>query len=115
MRVTFLSLALVALTACEPTGFGEKPEAPKGPPIEITEALRAADTTRVTLRYKDGSAIPLEDEGRAVAKAMGIACMEGENAIPDTRTRAKGLLTVNIFCVGVLTSDEVIDGSGLRT
>lgn len=116
MRFTFIPAVLLALAACEPTGFGEKkPEAPKGPPIEITEAVRAADTTSVKLRYKDGGAIPLEDENRAVVKAMEIACLEGENAIPDTRTRAEGLLTVNIFCVGVLTSEETIDGSGLKS
>ncbi len=115
MRFVIVPAALLALTACEPTGFSEKPEEPKGPPIEITQAVRAADTTRVTMRYKDGGAIALEDEGRAVAEAMKIACREGEGGIPDTRKRADGLLTVNIFCVGVLTSDEVIDGSGLKS
>lgn len=116
MRLTLIPVALMVLAACEPTDLTEKkPEAPKGPPLEITEAVRAADTTRVTLRYKDGGAIPAEDENRAVVKAMEIACRDGENAIPDTRTRAGGLLTVNVFCVGVLTSDEVIDGTGLKS
>lgn len=116
MRLTFIPAAMLALAACEPTGFAEKkPEAPKGPPLEVTEAVRAADTSRITLRYKDGGAIPPEDENRAVVKAMEIACKDGENAIPDTRTRAAGLLTVNVFCVGVLTSDETIDGSGLKS
>ncbi|MEM9582498.1 MAG: hypothetical protein AAGA08_05220 [Pseudomonadota bacterium] len=115
MRFAFIPAMVLALAACEPTGFSEKPEAPKGPPIEVTEAVRAADTTRVTLRYKDGTAIPMEDESRAVAEAMKIACRDGEGAIPDTRKRAGGLLTVNVFCVSVLTSDEVIDGSGLKS
>lgn len=115
MRFFLIPAVLLAMTACEPIAVSDEPDVPKGPPIEITEAVRAADTTRVTMRYKDGGAIPVSDEARAVAKAMEIACREGEGGIPDTRTRADGLLTVNIFCVSVLTSEEVIDGSGLRS
>lgn len=103
--------AVAALAACVPDG----PEVPKGPPIEIVEAGRAADTTRVVLRYKDGSAIADADENRAVLRAMEIACREGESAIADTRTRENGLLTVRVFCVGVLESDQVVDGSRLKT
>ncbi len=116
MRVLLSATALLALAACDPADFQtSKPEAPKGPPIEITQAVRAADTARITMRYKDGGAIPAEDENRAVLRAMEIACQDGEKAIPDTRKRADGLLTVNVFCVGVLTSDEVIDGSRLKS
>ncbi len=116
MRKTVLSLlGVTALAACDPSAFQTAPEKPKGPPIEITKAVRAGDTAKITMRYKDGGVIPREDESRAVLKAMEISCQEGESGIPDTRTRADGQLTVNIFCVGVLTSDEVIDGSGLKS
>ncbi|PTX56559.1 hypothetical protein C8N43_1218 [Litoreibacter ponti] len=110
MRAALIPAALV-LSACVPEG----PEAPKGPPIEIVEAARALDTTRVVMRYKDGGAIPAADENRAVLRAMEIACREGENPISDTRTRADGLLTVNVFCVGVVETDLVVDGSRLKT
>ena len=113
MRALFIIPAVAVLAACVPPG--PVSEKPKGPPLEIVEAARAADTTRVVLRYKDGAAIPTADENRAVLRAMEIACREGESAIPDTRTRKDGLLTVNIFCVGVLQSDQVIDGSRLKT
>lgn len=103
------------MTACEPTTTSTKPAEPKGPAIEITEAARAADTTRVVMRYKNGGAIAAADENRAVRRAMEIACNDGENAIPDTRSRSGGLLTVNVFCVGVLTTGETIDGSGLAS
>ena len=113
MRPLTLIPVAALLAACVPPGAGT--EKPKGPPIEIVEAARAGDTTRVVLRYKDGASIPAADENRAVVRAMGIACQEGESAIPDTRTRADGLLTVKVFCVGVLHSDQVIDGSRLKT
>ena len=113
MRALALFPAAAVLAACVPTG--PVSEKPNGPPIEIVEAARAADTTRVVMRYKNGEAIPAADENRAVIRAMEIACLEGENAIPDTRTHADGLLTVNIFCVAVLESDQVIDGSRLKT
>jgi len=113
MRALALIPTATVLSACVQTGaIAEKP---KGPPMEIVEAARADDTTRVVLRYKDGAAIPEADENRAVVRAMEIACQEGESAIPDTRTRADGLLTVKVFCVGVLESDQVIDGSRLKT
>lgn len=112
MMRALLIPAVAVLSACIPeVGL----EAPKGPPIEIVEAGRAADTTRVVLRYKDGSGIPVADENRAVLRAMEIACREDENAIPDTRTRASGLLTVNVFCVGVLQSEQVVDGTRLKS
>ncbi|RLJ60318.1 hypothetical protein BCF46_0516 [Litoreibacter meonggei] len=113
MRALFLIPVAAVLAACVPAG--PVSEKPKGPPIDIVEAARAGDTTRVVLRYKDGAAIPAADENRAVIRAMEIACQEGESAIPDTRTRADGLLTVKVFCVGVLQSDQVIDGSRLKT
>ncbi|WP_298257149.1 hypothetical protein [uncultured Litoreibacter sp.] len=113
MRALALIPAAAVLAACVPTG--PVSEEPKGPPIEIVEAGRAADTTRVVLRYKDGAQIPVADENRAVTRAMEIACQEGESAIPDTRTRDGGLLTVKVFCVGVSQSDQVIDGSGLKS
>jgi hypothetical protein len=113
MRALLLIPAAALLAACVPTGPVSKE--PKGPPIEIVEAARADDTSRIVLRYKDGAAIPVADENRAVIRAMEIACREGESAIPDTRTRADGLLTIHVFCVGVLESDQVIDGSGLKT
>lgn len=111
MRAAALPALGLILAACVPEG----PEAPKGPPIEIVEAFRAVDTTRVVLRYRDGSAIAPDDENRAVLRAMEIACREGENPIADTRTRADGLLTVRVFCVGVLETDMVVDGSRLKT
>lgn len=114
MRAVTLIPAAALLAACVPTGPVVE-EKPKGPPLEIVEAVRAADTSRIVLRYKDGTAIPEADESRAVIRAMEIACKEGETAIPDTRTRASGLLTVSVFCVGVLETGEVIDGSGLKT
>ena len=114
MRALALIPASVVLAACVPTGPIVE-EKPKGPAIEIVEAFRAADTSRIVLRYKDGNAIPEADEARAVVRAKEIACKEGETAISDTRTRDSGLLTVNVFCVGVLDTGEVIDGSGLRT
>ena len=113
MRAVALIPAAALLAACVPAG--PVAEKPKGPPIEIVEAVRAADTSRIVLRYKDGAAIPATDENRAVIRAMEIACKEGESAIPDTRTRADGLLTVKVFCVAVLQSDQVVDGSGLKT
>jgi hypothetical protein len=113
MRALAFISAAALLAACIPTG--PVVEKPKGPPIEIVEAVRAADTSRIVLRYKDGAAIPTADENRAVIKAMEIACREGESAIPDTRTRADGLLTVKVFCVGVLESDQVIDGTRLKS
>lgn len=112
MRVLAFIPVAALLAACVPPGPAS--EKPKGPPIDIVEAVRAADTTRVVLRYRDGTAIPEADENRAVIRAMEIACQEGESAIPDTRTRADGLLTVRVFCVGVLQSDQVVDGSGLK-
>jgi hypothetical protein len=105
----------LTLAACEPGTVSTTPDVPEGPKIEIVEAARAGDTTRVVMRYKDGGAIPLEDEGRAALRAASIACMDGETPITDTRARASGLLTVNVFCIGVQTSDQVVDGSGLRT
>jgi len=87
VRVGFALLGLGALAACVPGTASNKPDIPEGPKIEIVQAVRAADTTRVTMRYKSGDAIPLE----------------------------AGLLTVNVFCIAVRTSDQVIDGSGLRT
>lgn len=86
----------------------------KGPRIEIVEATRARDTTRVVMRYKGGGLIPVTDETRAVGRALAMACNPGEDAIADTRTRENGLLTVKVFCVGVLQSDQVIDGTRLR-
>lgn len=115
VRFGFALLGAVALAACEPGTVSTTPDVPDGPKIEIVEAVRAGDTTSVVMRYTDGAAIPLEDEGRAALRAASIACMDGETPITDTRTRASGLLTVNVFCVGVQTSDQVIDGSGLRT
>ncbi|MEP3345493.1 MAG: hypothetical protein ABJN34_11635 [Litoreibacter sp.] len=114
MRAFAFIPAFAVLAACVPTGPVTE-EAPKGPPIEIVEAVRAADTSRIVMRYKDGTAIPTTDENRAVIRAIEIACHEGENAIPDTRTRADGLLTIKVFCVGVLETGQVIDGSGLKT
>ena len=114
-KVGFAVLGAMALAACEPGTVSTKPDVPEGPKIEIVEATRTGDTTSVAMRYKDGGAIPLEDEGRAALRAASIACMEGETPITDTRTRTAGLLTVNVFCVGVQTSDEVVDGSGLRS
>ncbi len=113
MRALTLIPAAAILAACVPTG--PVVEKPKGPPIEIVEAVRAADTSRIVLRYKDGAAIPAADENRAVVRAMELACKEGESAIPDTRTRSNGLLTISVFCVGVLESDQVIDGSRLKS
>ncbi|WP_154666733.1 hypothetical protein [Litoreibacter arenae] len=113
MRALVLIPAVAVLAACVPPG--PVSEKPKGPPLEIVEAARAADTTRVVLRYKDGAAIPASDENRAVLRAMEIACQDGENPIADTRTRENGLLTVRVFCVGVLQSDQVIDGTRLKT
>ncbi len=115
VRFGFALLGAGALAACEPGTVSTTPDVPEGPKIEIVEAARAADTTRVVMRYKDGGAIPLEDEGRAALRAASIACMDDETPIPDTRTRAAGLLTVNIFCISVQASDQVVDGSGLRT
>lgn len=114
MRAVSILSCTVLLGACVPTTTPVS-SVPKGPAIEIVEAARAADTSRIVLRYKDGSAIPEADESRAVLKAQTIACQEGESAIADTRTRSGGLLTVNVFCVGVLQSDEVIDGTRLKT
>ncbi|MCY4180963.1 MAG: hypothetical protein OXD48_11970 [Litoreibacter sp.] len=113
MRKFVAICALAALAACEvpPT----KPEVPEGPAFEITQATRAGDTTTVVMRYKDGSAIPREDEARAALKATTIACREEEDAIADTRKRSKGLLSVNVFCVQLFQTDEVVDGSGLKT
>lgn len=107
--------AILGVAACEPvaTATSTEPEAPTGPALEITQATRAGDTTTVSLRYRNGSAIPVGDEPRAVRRAMEIACNEGENPIADTRTRDGGLLMVNVFCVGVRSTDETIDGSGL--
>ena len=115
VRFGFALLGLGALAACEPGAVSSTPDIPEGPKIEIVQAVRAGDTTRVTMRYKSGDAIPLEDEGRAALRAAGIACMDDETPITDTRTREAGLLTVNVFCVALRTSDQVIDGSGLRT
>jgi hypothetical protein len=50
-----------------------------------------------------------------MARAMSIACKEGESAIADTRSREGGLLTLHVFCVNVLTTDQEIDGTGLRS
>lgn len=113
MRAFVVISTAALLSACVPTG--PVSEAPKGPAIEVVEAARAADTSRIVMRYKDGGAIPAADENRAVIKAMEIACTEGESAIADTRTRADGLLTVKVFCVGVLQSDQVVDGTRLKT
>ena len=114
MRLILPCLAFGLVAACEETaGSGET--VAKGPPLEIVEAARALDRTRVVLRYKNGNPVATEDEGRAVSRAMSIACKEGENAIADTRTRDGGLLTVHVFCVTVLTTDQEIDGTGLRS
>lgn len=113
MKKLTLLLGGLALAACDTPTTSSEPAKPKGPPIEITEAARAGDTTRVVMRYRNGGEIAVTDEERAVLRAMEIACNDGENAIPDTRTREGGLLTVNVFCVSVLTTDETIDGSGL--
>ena len=85
---------------------------PKGPPIEIVEAGRKLDTVRVAMRYKDGSAIPEADTSRAMARAMQVACQEGEDPIADTTSRKNGILTANVFCVQVLKTNQVVDGSG---
>ncbi|MEM7470837.1 MAG: hypothetical protein AAF340_05740 [Pseudomonadota bacterium] len=114
MKLFLVISALAALTACDPVG-GAKPEVPEGPPFEITKATRAGDTTTVLMRYKDGSAIPADDVTRAVSKAKTIACREEEDPIADTRKRSEGLLSVNVFCVQLFQTDEVIDGSGLKT
>lgn len=111
MRLILPFLALGLVAACEP----EEPEVAKGPPLEIVEAARALDRTRVVMRYKNGNPVAAEDEGRAMARAMSIACKDGESAIADTRSRDAGLLTVHVFCVTVLTTDQEIDGSGLRS
>lgn len=111
----YLLVPFVALTfvACEPTGSATSE--PKGPPIEIVEAGRKLDTVRVAMRYKDGSAIPEADTARAMGRAMEIACLEGESAIADTTSRANGILTANVFCTQVLTTDQVVDGSAFKT
>jgi len=111
MRLIFPILALALVAACEPT----EPEAPKGPAIEVVEAARALDRTRVAMRYKNGSPIAADDVGRAMGRAMSIACKDGESAIADTTSREGGLLTAHVFCVTVLTTDQEIDGSGLRS
>lgn len=108
----FLPLICLGLIACEPTGTD--PSTPKGPPIEIVEAGRKLDTVRVAMRYKDGSEIPEADKGRAMARAMGIACRDNEDAIADTTERKNGILTAYVFCLEVLATDQVIDGSGFR-
>lgn len=112
MRVALSAAALLALAACEDPGTVSK--APSGPPIEITEAARTLDRTRVVMRYRNGGAIAADDELRAVQKGAEIACREGESPISDTRERADGLLTAYYFCVSVGASEEVIDGSGLK-
>ncbi|MEM6408119.1 MAG: hypothetical protein AAF700_06830 [Pseudomonadota bacterium] len=113
MRKTIAICTLAALAACEAPNT--KPEVPEGPPFEITKATRAGDTTTIVMRYKDGTAIPRTDEARAALKATTVACREEEDAIADTRTRAGGLLSVNVFCVQLFQTDEVVDGSGLKT
>lgn len=113
MRITAILAGTLMLAACDPISTGS--DAPKGPPLEIVQASRLLDTTSVVMRYRNGSPIAVDDEGRAATRAAEIACMEGETAIPDTRTREEGLLTINVFCVAVTTSEEVIDGSGLRS
>ncbi len=109
MKYLVLSLAAVTLVACEPTGTA--PSEPKGPPIEIVEAGRKLDTVRVAMRYKDGSAIPSADSSRAMARAMEVACLEEETPIADTTNSENGILTANVFCTQVLTTDTVVDGS----
>lgn len=109
MKYLVLPLVAVTLVACEPTGTASSE--PKGPPIEFVEAGRKLDTVRVAMRYKDGSAIPEADTSRAMARAMEVACREGETPIADTTTRADGILTANVFCTQVITTDTVVDGS----
>ena len=107
---TVIGLGLVGvIAACEPTITA--PSKPKGPPIEVVEAGRKLDTVRVAMRYKDGSAIPEADAARAMTRATEVACLEGETPIPDTTSSANGILTANVFCTQVLTTDQVVDGS----
>lgn len=108
-RYIFMTGAAFVLAACEPTGTA--PSVPKGPPIEIVEAGRKLDTVRVAMRYKDGSAIPEADTSRAMARAMQVACQDGEDPIADTTSRKGGILTANVFCVQVLKTNQVVDGS----
>lgn len=107
-RLSFL-LCMGGVLACEMP----ETEEPVGPPLKVTEAVRRGDTVEVSMTYKDGSEISVEDEGRAMAHAMGLACQETEGPIPDTTERAEGVLLLQVFCVGLLTTDETIDGSGL--
>ncbi len=113
MRNGFLiSGVALALMACEPTTT--TPTVAKGPPIEILEAGRKLDTVRVAMRYKDGSAIPAADTSRAMARAMQVACQAGEQAIADTTSRRNGVLTANVFCVQVVKSNQVVDGTPFK-
>jgi hypothetical protein len=112
MRYLLAGAALLVLAACEDPGGAS---VPSGPAIEITEAVRLFDRVRVVMRYRNGDAIAVDDEMRAVQKGASIACNEGEETIADTRERDGGLLTVHYFCVATPTSsDEVIDGTGLK-
>lgn len=111
LKAAGLFVMMGVVVACEPIAIASAPEKPKGPPIQIVEAGRSLDTVRVALRYQDGSAIPEADTARAVARAMEIACLEGENPIADTTSRANGILTANVFCTQVYTTETVVDGS----
>lgn len=77
----------------------------------MMRALTLTPTDTVLTACMQAGAIAEKPTG----PTMEIACQEGESAIPDTRTRADGLLTVKVFCVGVLESDQVIDESRLKT